>query len=44
MGKRFESIKPERWLIDGDKGKKKFDPKAGFMIPFGLGVRSCVGK
>lgn len=35
---------PDRWLVDGEDGKKRFNPKAGVSIPFGVGLRACAGK
>lgn len=35
-----EEFDPARWL--GDDGK--FNLKAGFSLPFGIGPRSCPGK
>ncbi|KAG8898786.1 hypothetical protein FRB99_007172 [Tulasnella sp. 403] len=38
-----KEFKPERWLMEVD-GKIRFNPKAGFCVPFGLGLRACAGK
>ncbi|KAK8070922.1 hypothetical protein PG997_011125 [Apiospora hydei] len=39
-------FRPERWLKtdEEDGSKESFDPQAGPMITFGLGLRSCFGK
>ncbi|KAK7946580.1 uncharacterized protein PG986_010901 [Apiospora aurea] len=39
-------FRPERWLKadEEDGSKQSFDPQAGPMITFGLGLRSCFGK
>lgn len=39
---RFE---PERWIsVDEKTGGTYFNPRAGFSLPFGAGLRSCPGK
>lgn len=35
-----EEFNPSRWLTEDGK----FNPKAGFSNPFGMGIRSCAGK
>ena len=37
-------FKPERWLIEDEKGDIKFDPKAGPVLPYGFGLRGCFGE
>lgn len=37
-----ESFRPERWLRNGDKKNCVQEPLA--FIPFGVGVRSCIGR
>lgn len=39
-----EKFNPERWLVEDETGKRKFNPKAGVSTPFGLGTRACPGK
>ena len=39
----ISQFKPERWLIQGEKGDK-FDATAGPQLAFGLGTRGCYGK
>ncbi|KAG8910235.1 hypothetical protein FRC01_006448 [Tulasnella sp. 417] len=39
---RFE---PERWIsVDEKTGGMSFNPRAGYSLPFGAGLRSCPGK
>ncbi|KAG9256272.1 cytochrome P450 [Emericellopsis atlantica] len=35
---------PERWLETNSQGRTFFNPKAGPMLPFGSGLRSCYGR
>ncbi|KAK8024077.1 hypothetical protein PG993_012143, partial [Apiospora rasikravindrae] len=38
-------FRPERWLKTNEEdGTQSFDPQAGPIITFGLGLRSCFGK
>ncbi len=37
-------FKPERWLVEDEKGNTKFDPRAGPVLPYGFGLRGCFGK
>jgi len=41
----MSEFRPERWLAPGqDAGGSAFDPTAGPMLAFGLGIRACFGK
>lgn len=43
--KDVDEFYPERWLtVDPATGRKVFNRKAGYLTPFGLGLRSCAGK
>lgn len=37
-------FKPERWLVQNEKGEVEFDSRAGPNLPFGLGPRGCFGE
>lgn len=38
-------FKPERWMKEeGEEGERVFDPAAGPLLTFGLGVRGCFGR
>lgn len=34
---------PERWLVDNEEDKKRVKQQAKYMMPFGKGVRMCLG-
>jgi len=41
--KDVRDFKPERWLVE-DEGKEIFNSRAGPMMAFSLGPRSCFGR
>ncbi|KAK5235586.1 hypothetical protein LTR47_003059 [Exophiala xenobiotica] len=51
-GPDADQFKPERFLRQAENGKSKFDPHGGLQgeaatysfLPFGAGVRSCIGE
>jgi cytochrome P450 len=51
-GPDADQFKPERFLRQAENGKLKFDPHGGLkgeaatysFLPFGAGVRSCIGE
>ncbi|EXF75117.1 cytochrome P450 [Colletotrichum fioriniae PJ7] len=40
MGK----FKPDRWLVQDEKGGDEYNASAGPTLPFGLGLRGCFGR
>ena len=37
------NFRPERWLVEDEKGNVSFNPKAGPILPYGFGLRGCFG-
>jgi len=37
-------FRPERWLVKENDGEVKFNPRAGPVLPYGLGLRGCFGE
>ena len=39
----IQDFVPERWLVKEESGKTVFNPRAGPVLPYGMGVRGCFG-
>lgn len=39
-----EKFSPERFIVHNESGDEKFNPFAGPVAPYGVGLRSCFGK
>ncbi|KAG2000852.1 hypothetical protein GB937_010771 [Aspergillus fischeri] len=39
----IERFRPERWLVKDHEGNLRFNPRAGPVLPYGLGPRGCFG-
>lgn len=37
------NFRPERWLVEDEKGSVSFNPRAGPILPYGFGLRGCFG-
>ncbi|KAI5195466.1 hypothetical protein E4T39_08210 [Aureobasidium subglaciale] len=39
----IREFRPERWLVEDEEGRLRFDPRAGPSLPYGLGLRGYFG-